>query len=574
MKKNWHIILPFSLTGLLLSLVLIFPYGRDGHHSILYLFALVIVLTAFIAHKIMIPMVILFVIGHMIIDGTTHGHLPVETLLESLFQLLIATVLYFFIRERVREKKEKNHIIKNVQYGLAKLKGIRNQDKVFVDAVFYHVNDNFAKLFNQDKHEITTLKLSTFCDDIKQNKYMFSEVIKSINSFEPIDCDMYLEHVNKYFNISILRPVKNEISLFVQDITAYKKNHQKIQFLSQHDALTGFYSRTHLMDRFEYILQNIKNKLGVVIFDIDNLKLLNNHFNAEAGDQAIKMAATVIKAHADEDWECFRYGGDEFVVLTRDINADVLLKYAKDVESDFSGKAVHDVSITLSSGMALKSKEDDDLSAIFIEAENDLYNRKTISMNSSHIFILKMLLEFLTQKFNYEKVHSEVVSELSLQLGQTLGLNHLELEELTVASMFHDIGKIAIPDSILDKPGKLTFDEYEIIKKHPEIGYKIIQTATPFSKLSKYILYHHEHFDGKGYPKGLEKDDIPLISRIIAVVDAYEAMTSNRSYRQALSQDEAIEELNRHAGTQFDPIITETFIHSVLKKKVTAHEKA
>jgi HD-GYP domain-containing protein (c-di-GMP phosphodiesterase class II) len=135
-----------------------------------------------------------------------------------------------------------------------------------------------------------------------------------------------------------------------------------------------------------------------------------------------------------------------------------------------------------------------------------------------------------------------------------------DLDQLTLLTMLHDIGKVAIRESILKKPGPLTLEEWEEMKKHPEIGYRIAQNTPELSAVAEYILFHHERWDGTGYPRGLAGEEIPLLCRILAVADAYDAMTSNRVYRQAMGKQEALAELKRNAGTQFDPALVEKFI--------------
>jgi len=153
-------------------------------------------------------------------------------------------------------------------------------------------------------------------------------------------------------------------------------------------------------------------------------------------------------------------------------------------------------------------------------------------------------------------------------MGEALGMTEYENEELKSVGLLHDIGKITIDENVLNKPGKLTDDEWNEIKRHPEIGYRILNTVNDMSDMASYVLYHHERWDGKGYPKGLKGDEIPFVSRIINIVDSYDAMTSERSYQKALSKEVAIEELKKNAGTQFDAELVSVFIEKVLGKLV------
>ena len=170
----------------------------------------------------------------------------------------------------------------------------------------------------------------------------------------------------------------------------------------------------------------------------------------------------------------------------------------------------------------------------------------------------------LHEKNKREEQHSHRVSALCKRMGEALGLPEHKIEELKLVGLLHDIGKIAIDENILNKPGKLTDDEWKEIKRHPEIGYRILSTVNDMSEMAEYVLAHHEKWDGKGYPRGLKGEEIPFASRIITIADAYDAMTSERNYRSALPNEVALEELQKNAGIQFDPKLVSVFIEKVL----------
>ena len=172
---------------------------------------------------------------------------------------------------------------------------------------------------------------------------------------------------------------------------------------------------------------------------------------------------------------------------------------------------------------------------------------------------IKVIMHTLHEANLREKIHSERVSKLSRIIGEAMELEDEVLKELEITGLMHDIGKIAINNNILNKPGKLTEMEYEEIRRHPEISYHILKSADVYTRLAEYVLSHHERWDGNGYPRGLSGEDIPLVARIITVADAYEAMTANRPYKKPLSHEQAVEELKRCSGTQFDPEIVDAY---------------
>jgi len=171
-------------------------------------------------------------------------------------------------------------------------------------------------------------------------------------------------------------------------------------------------------------------------------------------------------------------------------------------------------------------------------------------------------------------VHSTRLAEWGMRVGQDLGLEESELKNLEIAALLHDIGKVGIPDAILRKPGKLDPDEYALMKKHPEYGWAVLRMLPGFERVALDILHHHESFDGKGYPAGLKGNEIPVVSRIVCVIDAFDAMVSSRPYRQGLPLKEAVRRLNEASGTQFDPVVVQSFLSFAEAEMLTVFEAA
>lgn len=553
------------LTLAFISMKGFYPYGGIGHELLVQAFYVVIVLTAFLKLRLLFPLVLLYIIVHSVADGFVHGSVPVATVIQSLVQLFVATVLYAVISLKEKAYMEKNRLIDTMRQGHAHFGSVFNEDGHLVDGRFLSVNKAFADMLGLNPSLFQDLKLSTAFESFP--KEWFNQFLHVMMHGDSNELSSHVEILNKHFRVSLYSPEKGQGAVLMQDITKYKRATKQIEYLNRHDTLTGFFNRGHLMEVLKAEINERNAPLGVVVFDIDNLKLLNSAFDPSAGDEAITIAADIIRDLAPEGAMLFRYGGDEFAVLLTDAEALPLQAFAREVELEFSSRAIRQVSMTLSSGVIVKNDGTNDKETIMMQAEEELYHRKAVHMNSSHIYLLKGLLELLTAKYDYEKVHSERVSRLSRELGEAMGLSDLEVQELIVVAMFHDIGKISIPDAILGKPGKLTVDEFETIKEHTTIGYKILKAADPYTRICEYVLYHHERYDGTGYPEGLKGASIPLLSRIITVVDAYEAMTSKREYSPPMSREKAIEEIRAHTGTQFDPEISEKFIAMISKRK-------
>lgn len=193
-------------------------------------------------------------------------------------------------------------------------------------------------------------------------------------------------------------------------------------------------------------------------------------------------------------------------------------------------------------------------------AEDYLNRRKLTEGPSVRGKAIYTIVNTLHEKNRREEQHSKRVSEIGYAFGRAIGLSERQINELKTIGLLHDVGKIGIDEKILNKMGHLTDSEYLEMKKHPEIGYRILSTVNEMGEIADYVLAHHEHYNGAGYPKRLKGEEIPYLSRIVAIIDAYDAMTSDRTYRLAMSNEEAIKEMKRASGSQFDPEIAELFI--------------
>jgi HD-GYP domain-containing protein (c-di-GMP phosphodiesterase class II) len=225
---------------------------------------------------------------------------------------------------------------------------------------------------------------------------------------------------------------------------------------------------------------------------------------------------------------------------------------------------VGSINISISFGHKTKNSSEENIQEIFKKAEDYMFKEKLIESQSMRGKTIKAITTTLYEKNKREEQHSHGVSALCKSMGEALSLPEGKIEELKTVGLIHDIGKIAIDENILNKQGELTKEEWEEIKRHPEIGYRILSTVQEMFDLAYYTLYHHERWNGTGYPKGLKGDEIPLVSRIITIADAYDAMTSERSYRSVLPEKLVIEELHKNAGIQFDPELISIFIEKVL----------
>jgi len=289
------------------------------------------------------------------------------------------------------------------------------------------------------------------------------------------------------------------------------------------------------------------------------------------GDKLIKKVAQAITRACRADDIIARLSGDEFIIILPKTDSDQAKKIIKRIIDLSVCEKVGSVHISISFGYETKIDQQQDIQAVFKNAENHMYKKKLFESPSMSGKTIKAIINTLHEKNKREEQHLFRVSALCLGMGNALGLQEYENEELKLVGLLHDIGKIAIDENVLNKPGKLTEDEWIEIKRHPEIGYRILSTVNDMSDMASYVLYHHERWDGNGYPKGLKKDEIPFVSRIISIADAYDAMTSERSYRSALTEEVAIAQLRKNAGIQFDPGLVSIFIEKVLDKLMSSN---
>ena len=351
------------------------------------------------------------------------------------------------------------------------------------------------------------------------------------------------------------------------DITERKEADEKNLYLSYHDHLTDLYNRRY----FEYRLRQYDDEknlpLTIIMGDVNGLKLINDSFGHEAGDELLRKAATVIKKGCRENDIVARIGGDEFGIILPRADEEVAEKIIHRIKEEAQEVDFDNAILSISFGYATMHRLNKKFEELMMEAENYMYRRKMYESASMRNKTIDIIMNALYEKSDRELQHSQRVSRLSTKIAEAMGFHPDEVNKIKMSGLVHDIGKIGISEKILNKPGKLDDDEWALVRKHPEAGWRILSSAKEFTDLARQILYHHERWDGKGYPEGLSGQRIPLEARIISVADAYDAMTSQRSYRVAFKPDDAAEELRRCAGSQFDPEIIDVFLNRVLKSE-------
>jgi diguanylate cyclase (GGDEF)-like protein/PAS domain S-box-containing protein len=356
------------------------------------------------------------------------------------------------------------------------------------------------------------------------------------------------------------------VVLVFRDFSEKKQKQEKIEFLSYHDQLTGLYNRRFYEEELERLDIGRNLPIAIIMGDVNGLKLINDSFGHAMGDELLKKVAEVMIKGCRADDIIARLGGDEFVIILPKTDTSESEKIIKLIKDLLLKEKVCSNDISVSFGWETKNNAEEKVEEIFNSAEDHMYKRKLVESPSMRENTISAISSTLHEKSKREEQHSDRVSALCKNMGEALGLPENKIEELKSLGFLHDIGKIAIDENILNKSGELTDNEWKEIKRHPEVGYRILSTVNEMSEIAKYVLHHHERWDGKGYPKGLKSEEILLQARIIAIADAYDAMTSDRTYKKAFSEEEAINEIRRCSGTQFDPEIVRVFVEKVLGK--------
>ncbi|MGI6554445.1 MAG: HD domain-containing phosphohydrolase [Bacillota bacterium] len=357
---------------------------------------------------------------------------------------------------------------------------------------------------------------------------------------------------------------------FIVDISRLKENEEKLRYLSYHDTLTGLYNRSYFEKRM-HELYGTSGRVMFILFDVDGLKIVNDTLGHCTGDKTLIATAEIIDRNFRNQGLVARIGGDEFAVLLTHgdwaLAKDQIKKVAEAVEQYNSSLTGVFLPLSLSVGIAWNDGGPINPWDLFKEADNNMYRQKLFHNQSTRSALVQTLLKALEARDFITEGHADRLAQFVSCLGRSLNLPGHKVTELCLLAHFHDIGKVGIPDRILFKKGKFTPQEYAEMQRHSEIGYRIAQSSHDLAPIADWILKHHEWWNGQGYPLGLKGEEIPLECRILAIADAYDAMTNDRPYRKALSSEEAIQELKRGAGSQFDPELVERFVKLISKLK-------
>ncbi len=372
----------------------------------------------------------------------------------------------------------------------------------------------------------------------------------------------------------VTRPVFNDKGEFCgvrgshQDITDRKRAEEQLCFVSLHDSLTGFRNRTCFEKELDSFVHPGCLPVSLVVCDVDGLKFVNDTLGHNAGDELLIKVAGIMNKHFPNDAAIYRFGGDEFIAILAATDRETVGRLCQDL-----GNAIarhnddSEMPISVSIGYATSGTTTVDMAALFKEADDNMYREKLNHNLNARSTTLDALVKAMEARDFFTADNAARMQGLIALLSEKCGLSEKALKDLQLLAQFHDAGKVGIADSILFKPGPLTVKERVIVQRHAEIGYRIAISTPNLAPIAELILKHHEWWNGEGYPMQLRKEKIPLECRVFAIADAYDAMTSDRPYRAAMTSAQALAEIGRCAGTQFDPHLAKVFITAMTDRE-------
>lgn len=428
-----------------------------------------------------------------------------------------------------------------------------------IDYRFLAVNPAFEKMAGLPSGEILEKTLSQVLPGIERDWIEVYDKVAA--SGKPVEFEENNGDLEKYYLVRAYIPEPGQFVTIFQAVTESRKLEDRLSKLAFRDSLTGLYNRRYFeqeLERFGAVEAFLP--LSLIIGDVNGLKIINDSLGHQTGDLVLKSVAWALAEMSRPEDLVARWSGDEFVMLLPNTTTEKVQKVCSAIER--AGLPMLDMGLKPSIGLgyATKSSLNQSNADLIKTAENRMYRHKMNNAQSIRSALVISLQRTLAEKSYETEEHARHMQKLSLDLAKRLELTESQLNTLSLVALLHDIGKVSIPESILNKAGPLNANEWEVMKQHCESGYRILVSSPELIEVAEGVLAHHERWDGTGYPRGLKGTDIPVLARIVSLADAYDAMISDRPYRLRITPNQALEEIRRCSGTQFDPNLAKEFI--------------
>ena len=526
----------------------------------------------------------------LVIDGQAKGEIGIyiditerkqnEKMQKVLYNISKAANSFISLKQLYKTiHKELGTIIDTTNFYIALVD--EKEDKIFFPYHQDEMDDNFPIMKFSITNTLTTYVIKTgrpLLNNNKQYNEMVAQgIITPMGSTTPqniwLGVPLKIEDktigamaVQNYNNpnphtekdIKLMEFVSEQIATAIER----KQAEERIKHLSFHDALTGLYNRAYFEEELERYNFPRYYPLSMVILDVNGLKVINDTFGHHEGDRLLQHFSQVLTSVSRQGDILARIGGDEFTIILPSTTSEQIHSFCERIKKACQQDKIKPIYLRLniSLGYATQEGEYKDINSLLKAADRKMYQDKLFSAKSREKHFLEAFRIILAERDPHTSDHAQRLQELALSLGKRVGLTEYQLGNLKLLALLHDMGKIGIPDSILFKTYILTHSEWEKMREHSRIGYRMAKNIPDFAPIAQEILHHHEHWDGTGYPDGLKGEKIPFLSRIISIVDAYDVMQSRRPYKGAISKTKALKEIKRYAGTQFDPQLVEIFL--------------